>query len=182
MKIYTKTGDKGQTSLIGGKRVVKYHTRIEAYGTVDELLSNVSYLRDLTESAEIKKLLLEIEDCLMICSAILAADCEDCQIKIPEIRDADIRLLETEMDKMEAVLEPLSSFVLPGGHVAVSYCHVVRTVCRRAERTVIKLADEFFVPENVIKYLNRLSDYLFVLSRMLVKDLNIEEIPWKARL
>jgi len=86
------------------------------------------------------------------------------------------------MDKMEAVLEPLSSFVLPGGHVAVSYCHVVRTVCRRAERTVIKLADEFFVPENVIKYLNRLSDYLFVLSRMLVKDLNIEEIPWKARL
>ena len=182
MKIYTKTGDKGQTSLVGGKRVPKSHERIEAYGTVDELLSYVGLLRDLLESHHRKIFLTQVQDRLMICAAILAADCEDCEYKIPEILDVDIQELELEMDKMELILEPLSSFILPGGHPVVSHCHVARTICRRAERVVVRLSEKYFVPEKLIKYINRLSDYLFVLARMLTKDLNIEEIPWKPRL
>lgn len=182
MKIYTKTGDKGQTSLIGGKRVSKSHERIESYGTVDELLSYIGLLRDYTDDEAQKEFLIGVQDRLMICAAILAADCEDCEFKIPDILDSDIQELEMEMDKMEAELEPISSFVLPGGHVAVSHCHVARTICRRAERVIIRLSEKFFVPEKLVKYINRLSDYLFVLSRKLTKDLNIEEIPWKARL
>jgi cob(I)alamin adenosyltransferase len=182
MKIYTKTGDKGQTSLIGGKRVSKSHERIEAYGTVDELLSYIGLLRDYTTETAQKEFLIGVQDRLMICAAILAADCEDCEYKIPEILDTDIKELEMEMDRMEAELEPISSFVLPGGHAAVSHCHVARTICRRAERGVVRLSEKFFVPEKVVKYINRLSDYLFVLSRKITKDLNIEEIPWIARL
>lgn len=182
MKIYTKTGDKGQTSLVGGKRVPKSHERIEAYGTVDELLSYVGLLRDLLESDTRKAFLTQVQDRLMICAAILAADCEDCEYKIPEILDVDIRELELEMDKMELILDPISSFVLPGGHPVISHCHVARTICRRAERIVVRLSEKYFVPEKLIKYINRLSDYLFVLARMLTKDLNIEEIPWKPRL
>jgi cob(I)alamin adenosyltransferase len=182
MKIYTKTGDKGQTSLIGGKRVSKSHSRIEAYGTVDELISFVGLLRDMAEDRAVSQFLIQVQDRLMICSAVLAADCEDCQTKIPEIMDADIIELEKAMDIMEEALDPIYSFVIPGGHVCVSYCHIARTICRRAERTIIKLSDDFFVPDNVIKFINRLSDYLFVLSRKLTKDLNVKEIPWKARL
>ncbi len=182
MKIYTKTGDKGQTSLIGGKRVPKSHDRIEAYGTVDELLSYIGLLRDMEIGADEKNFLIQIQDRLMICAAILAADCEDCGFKIPEILDSDIRELEQEMDKMDAELEPLASFVLPGGHIAISHCHVARTICRRAERIVVRLSENFFVPDKLIKYINRLSDYLFVLARKLTKDFKIEEIPWKARL
>jgi cob(I)alamin adenosyltransferase len=182
MKIYTKTGDKGQTSLIGGKRVPKSHLRIEAYGTVDELLSYIGLLRDVVNQEHDRSVLITIQDRLMICAAVLAADCEDCKIAIPEILDSDISELEKEMDTMEAMLEPLASFVLPGGHPAVSHCHIARTICRRTERVIVALSENYFVPEKLIKYINRLSDYLFVLSRKLVKDLNIEEIPWKARL
>ncbi|NJK96476.1 MAG: cob(I)yrinic acid a,c-diamide adenosyltransferase [Bacteroidetes bacterium] len=182
MKIYTKTGDKGQTSLIGGKRVSKSHLRIEAYGTIDELISHIGLLRDLSENPITHDFLVNIQDRLMICAAILAADCEDCQTKIPEILDSDIKELELEMDAMEETLEPLMSFVLPGGHPTVSHCHIARTVCRRAERIIVELSENFFVPDKLVKYINRLSDYLFVLSRKFSKDFNIDEIPWKARL
>lgn len=182
MKIYTKTGDKGSTSLIGGKRVPKYHLRIEAYGTVDELISYIGLIRDQAIDVKIKSALIEIQDKLMVCSAVLAADCEDCTLQIPEIKVTDIEFLEQNIDVMEEQLEPLRSFILPGGHSTVSFCHIARTVCRRAERIAIRLAEDLQVPENVIKYMNRLSDYLFVLSRKLGKDLNIEEIPWQPKL
>jgi cob(I)alamin adenosyltransferase len=182
MKVYTRTGDKGQTSLIGGKRVLKSHERIEAYGTVDELMAYIGLVRDLTETEKEKQFLTHVQDRLMVCASALAADCEDCGYKIPEIDDADIDELEKEIDLMEAQLEPLSSFILPGGHPLVSHCHIARTICRRAERNVVRLAENFFVPGKVTRYINRLSDYLFVLSRLLTKNLNIKEIPWNAGL
>lgn len=179
MKIYTKTGDKGTTSLIGGKRVAKYHSRIEAYGTVDELISNIGLLRDQDIDQETKHFLIDIQDNLMNCASILAADCSDCKIQIPKILPKDINALELEIDRMETLLEPLTSFVLPGGHPIVSLCHVCRTICRRSERIIIKLTEETPVPEDLVIYINRLSDFLFVLSRKLAKELNIEQIPWK---
>lgn len=179
MKIYTKTGDKGTTSLIGGKRVAKYHSRIEAYGTVDELISNIGLLRDQDIDQESKHFLIDIQDNLMNCASILAADCSDCKIQIPKILPKDINALELEIDRMETLLEPLTSFVLPGGHPIVSLCHVCRTICRRSERIIIKLTEETPVPEDLVIYINRLSDFLFVLSRKLAKELNIEQIPWK---
>jgi cob(I)alamin adenosyltransferase len=182
MKIYTKTGDQGKTSLIGGKRVAKYHQRIEAYGTIDELMSHIGLIRDQQISEEAKSVLLVILDRLMTCASILAADCEDCTVKIPEIRESDIEFLEHEMDKMDEVLPALQSFILPGGHPAASYCHIARTICRRAERKIIKLSEEFFVPELIIKYVNRLSDFLFVFSRKILKDFNIDEILWHPKL
>lgn len=181
MKIYTKTGDKGTTSLIGGKRVTKYHPRIEAYGTVDELMAFIALLRDQDIPEKSKANLLEVLDRLMSCASILAADCTDCKVKIPQIPDSDIEFLEKEIDIMEATLEPLTSFILPGGHQAVSLCHVTRTICRRAERLAIQLSEETPVPENVIKYLNRLSDYLFVSSRFYGKFHKIQQINWKPR-
>lgn len=182
MKIYTKTGDKGTTSLIGGKRVPKYNPRIEAYGTIDELISYIGLLRDQEISAKVKADLLTIQENLMVCAAVLATDCDDCDIKIPEMKETDIVFLEKEIDAMENELEPMRSFIIPGGHVIVSHCHVARTICRRAERIAIKLSDELTVPEAVVKYINRLSDYLFVLSRKLGKDLHINEIPWRPLL
>jgi cob(I)alamin adenosyltransferase len=182
VKIYTKTGDKGTTSLIGGKRVPKYHLRIEAYGTIDELMSYIGLIRDQQINTDVKAVLLEIQDRLMTCASVLASDCEDCTVKIPEIKEADIEFLEKEMDRMDAELPPLRQFVLPGGHPVVSYCHIARTVCRRSERLIIKLSEEFFVPELIIMYVNRLSDFLFVLSRKFVKDFNIIEIPWLPKL
>lgn len=181
MKIYTKTGDKGSTSLIGGARVPKYHPRIEAYGTVDELMAFVSLLRDQEIDAYWKDVLLEVLDRLMSCASILAADCTDCKVKIPQIPYSDIEFLETQIDKIDQALEPLSSFILPGGHQAVSLCHVARTVCRRAERITIQLSESTPVPENLIKYLNRLSDFLFMLSRKLAKELKISQINWTPR-
>jgi cob(I)alamin adenosyltransferase len=182
MKIYTRTGDKGKTTLVGGTPVLKTHARIEAYGSVDEVIAHISLLRDMTVSKDLKSYLLWIEDRLMTCAAILAADCEDCPVKIPELRNADVKSLENAIDEMESALEPLNSFILPGGNNISSQGHVARTVCRRAEREIIRLSAELFVPDTVIKYMNRLSDYLFVLSRKVLRDSGLNDIPWKPEL
>jgi len=182
MKIYTKTGDKGQTSLIGGTRVAKNHIRIEAYGTVDELNSWIGLIRDQEIKKEYKSLLLEVQDRLFTIGSSLASDPDKSKMKIPDLKEEDITLLEKEIDKMNSELPEMKSFVLPGGHVSVSYCHIARCVCRRAERNTIHLSENNFVAELVVKYLNRLSDYLFVLSRKLAKDLNAEETAWKPRM
>jgi cob(I)alamin adenosyltransferase len=183
MKIYTKTGDRGTTALIGGKLVPKYHERIEAYGTVDELMSYIGLLRDQEIIKDIeKKFLIEIQDRLMTCASLLAADCEDCKDSLPKLLEEDILLLEQEIDKIDKILPPLKSFVLPGGHSVVSFCHIARNVCRRAERLALKVSEIAELDEKVLKYLNRLSDYLFILARKLSHELNVEEIPWKPRL
>jgi len=182
MKIYTRTGDKGKTTLVGGKPVSKTHIRIEAYGTVDELIAQIGLVRDLSENELLRITLLGIQDRLMTCAAILAADCEECGVKIPDIAESDIHALEIAIDEMELLLPPLKSFILPGGSVLSSQCHIARTVCRRAERQIIRLASELFVPDTVIKYINRLSDYLFVLARKVLRDSNLEDIPWKPKL
>jgi len=182
-KIYTKTGDKGETSLIGGTRVPKYHERIEAYGTLDELNSFLGLIRDQDVDPHINKMLIEIQDRIFTAESTLALDPDYKPVKkLPEIKEEDILLLENEIDKMNEELPPITNFILPGGHTTVSYCHVARTVCRRAERLSIKLAQNYNVSELVVKYLNRLSDYLFVLSRKLTKDLHAIETPWKARI
>jgi cob(I)alamin adenosyltransferase len=178
MKIYTKQGDKGYTSLIGGKRVPKTHIRIEAYGSVDELIAHIAMLKDLVRDEPVREFLLFIQERLMTCTAILAADCEDCGIKIPMITDADIYQLELKIDEMESTLPHLNSFILPGGNTASSQSHIARTVCRRAERQIISLSTELFVPDVVIKFINRLSDYLFVLSRKILQNNNQKDIPW----
>jgi cob(I)alamin adenosyltransferase len=181
MKIYTKTGDTGTTSLIGGKRVQKFHERIEAYGTVDELISHVGLLRDQINENSIKEKLLFIQDKLMTCATILATDCEGCNLKLPVLIDSDIEKLENEIDEMEKQLEPLHSFVLPGGNIVVSQAHICRTVCRRAERYSLALSQNYKVDELVIKFLNRLSDYLFVTARYISKLQNAEETAWSPK-
>lgn len=181
-KIYTKTGDKGQTSLIGGTRVPKYHPRIEAYGTVDELKSYLGLIRDQDVSEEIKLLILEIQDRLFTIESQLAHDPEtELSRPLPQLAEEDIHVLEQAIDAMNEDLEPLSSFILPGGHTAVSHCHVARCICRRAERITIRLSEIHDVDAINIKYLNRLSDFLFVLARKVGKDLNAPENPWKPR-
>jgi cob(I)alamin adenosyltransferase len=182
MKIYTKTGDKGQTSLLGGTRVPKHHIRIEAYGTVDELNSWIGLIRDQQTDDNSARVLIEIQDRLFTAGAILASDPEKSKVKIPALSEEDVLLLEKEIDKMNETLPEMRSFVLPGGHNTVSYCHIARCVCRRAERNVIHLSEASAVPEIVIKYLNRLSDYLFVLSRKFTQDLSAAEIPWTPRM
>ena len=181
MKIYTKTGDKGQTSLVGGTRVSKTELRIEAYGTVDELNSYVGLVRDQAVNKDRKDILKEIQDRLFTIGSILASEPEQTKKRIPDLHESDIKLLEKEMDRMDESLEPMRYFILPGGHQSVSFGHLARTVCRRAERVVVRLSLETEVNDLVIRYLNRLSDYLFVLCRMMTKDLNIEEISWKPR-
>lgn len=181
-KIYTKTGDKGQTSLIGGTRVQKYHPRIEAYGTIDELKSYIGLIRDHDIPLPTADLLKEIQDRLFTIESQLAYDPDTKLARpLPSIEEEDITLLEKEIDIMNESLEPLSSFILPGGHVIVSHCHVARCICRRAERIVIRLSELHHVDELNIKYLNRLSDFLFVLARKIAKDLNAPESPWKPR-
>jgi cob(I)alamin adenosyltransferase len=181
MKIYTKTGDTGQTSLVGGTRVSKTELRIEAYGTVDELNSYVGLVRDQAVNDSRKDILKEIQDRLFTIGSILASEPEQTKKRIPDLHESDIELLEKEMDRMDESLEPMRFFILPGGHQSVSFGHLARTVCRRAERIVLRLSEESEVNDLVVKYLNRLSDYLFVLCRMMIKDLNIEEISWKPR-
>jgi len=181
MKIYTKTGDKGETSLIGGTRVPKFHVRIDACGTVDELISYIGLIRDQEIGIETKKVLIAIQDRLMTCVSILVTECENCETTVPELHENDIRKLEDEIDRMEQNLTPLDSFILPGGHPIVSYCYITGNICRRAERNSLKIGADIKGAEMVHKYLNRLSDYLFVLARHLAKELDIEEIRWKPR-
>ncbi len=181
MKIYTKTGDKGQTSLIGGTRVSKAHIRIESYGTVDELNSYIGLIMCQDISLPYQQLLKEIQDRLFTVGASLAADPDKSKMKIPDLHDSDITLLENEMDAMNEQLPSLKHFVLPGGNTVVSYCHIARCICRRAERLTVELADDSFVDERVTIYLNRLSDYLFVLARKLNMDFGAEENIWIPR-
>ncbi|SHI58659.1 cob(I)alamin adenosyltransferase [Hymenobacter daecheongensis DSM 21074] len=182
MKIYTKTGDKGLTSLIGGTRVPKSSLRIDCYGTVDELNSYIGLLRDQDVNAPRRDLLKEIQDRLFTMGAALASDPEKSKMKIPDLHAEDVTLLEQEMDRMNEALPELRVFILPGGHQSVSFAHVARCVCRRAERLVIALQEDAFVAELLVVYLNRLSDYLFVLSRQMAHDLGAEEVTWKPRL
>ncbi|WP_298894571.1 cob(I)yrinic acid a,c-diamide adenosyltransferase [uncultured Psychroserpens sp.] len=185
MKIYTKTGDKGTTALFGGTRVPKHHIRIDSYGTVDELNSHLGLIRDQDINNHYKDVLIDVQDRLFTVGAILATDPEKATLKngkerlnIPKISEADIEQLEQEMDTMNESLPPMTHFVLPGGHQTVSFCHIARCVCRRAERLASALNDlEPFQPES-LKYLNRLSDYLFVLARKLSHDLQAEEVKW----
>lgn len=185
MKIYTKTGDKGTTALFGGTRVPKHHLRIEAYGTIDELNSWIGLIRDQEINVLYKNVLSIVQDKLFTVGAVLATDPEKMVLKsgkerlnIQKISDDDIQLLETEMDTMEAELPQMTHFILPGGHTTVSYCHIARTVCRRAERLASHLNENEPFEANVLSFINRLSDYLFVLARKLSKDLDAEEIKW----
>jgi cob(I)alamin adenosyltransferase len=184
MKIYTKTGDKGTTSLIGGTKVPKSHLRIESYGTVDELNSYIGLCKDLLTDAQGQKILLEIQDRLFTIGSSLACDpIKEPKMRIPDLIETDVELLEKEMDRMNESIPPMKNFILPGGHSTLSQLHIARCVCRRAERCCVRLELESQeVEEIIIKYLNRLSDYLFVLSRYTGHLLNVEEIPWKPRL
>lgn len=188
MKVYTKTGDKGTTSLFGGTRVPKHHLRIESYGTVDELNSYIGLIRDQDINPFYKTILMEIQDRLFTVGAIMATPTEKEVLKngqqrlnINRISEKDVNLLEDQIDAMDAELPRMTHFVLPGGHSTVSYCHITRCVCRRAERLATHLNEEEPIDETVLTYLNRLSDYLFVLARKLSHDLNAEEIKWIPR-
>lgn len=181
MKIYTKTGDTGSTSLFGGRRVSKSDLRIETYGTVDELNSHIGLLRDQQVNEIRKNILVEIQDRLFTMGSMLATEPGNTKVKIPVLAEADIQQLEKEIDAMDSALPPMKSFVLPGGHQSVSFCHIARTICRRAERLAVALHNQEKMDELIIKYLNRLSDYLFVLSRKMTQELNAEETPWKAK-
>lgn len=183
LKIYTKTGDLGKTSLIGGTKVAKSHIRIETYGTVDELNSYIGLVSDQTSDNHSRITLKEIQDRLFTIGSSLACDPDkEPLMKMPDLKESDITLLEKQIDAMNEVLPPMKSFLLPGGHVAVSTTHVARCVCRRAERLCVNMQEhELFVDPLVIKYLNRLSDYLFVLSRYTGHLLQVAEIPWKPR-
>ena len=188
MKVYTKTGDKGTTALFGGTRVPKDHIRIESYGTVDELNSHIGLIRDQDFNSHYKDILIEIQDRLFTVGAILATPPEKEVLKNGEKRlqnlgivESDIELLEKEIDTMEEALPPMTHFVLPGGHTTVSYCHIARCVCRRAERLAVHLSHNEPVADTAITYLNRLSDYLFVLARKLSHDLSADEVKWIPR-
>ncbi|MBT3741225.1 MAG: cob(I)yrinic acid a,c-diamide adenosyltransferase [Polaribacter sp.] len=185
MKIYTKTGDKGTTALFGGTRVKKYNLRIESYGTVDELNSYIGLIKDQEISSYIKESLLKVQNDLFTLGAMLATPPEKETLKsgkerlnIPKIDSDSILFLENEIDKMDALLPQMTHFILPGGHQSVSFCHIARCVCRRAERLSVELNDQENIQNDIIKYLNRLSDFLFVLARMLSKELLVEEIKW----
>ncbi len=188
MKIYTKTGDKGTTALIGGTRVPKHDLRIEAYGTVDELNSFLGLLRDKAEDEEIQKFILRIQNDLFNLGAFLALDPEkktmanrQKRLNLPSVNEENIQVLEQEIDRMNDELPPMTHFILPGGNETVSTCHICRSIARRAERRTTALSEISEVDPLLIKYLNRLSDYLFVLARKLSKDLQIEEIKWEGK-
>ncbi len=187
MKVYTKTGDKGQTSLFGGTRVKKSNIRIDAYGTVDELNSYLGLLRDQIKDGELLKDIIIIQNKLFTLGAMLATpqDKEKLKngkdrLKIDKIQEDEINFLESKMDEMNTSLPPMTHFILPGGHTTVSFCHIARCVCRRAERITVELADQEPINPRILIYLNRLSDYLFVLARKLTLDNKVEEIPWKG--
>jgi cob(I)alamin adenosyltransferase len=182
MKIYTKKGDKGKTGLIGGTRVSKASLRIESYGTVDELNSWLGVIRDGEIKSNYQEQLIEIQDRLFTVGSSLACDPEKSSMKIPDLLNKDVKLLEKWMDEMDQELEPMRSFILPGGNQTSSFCHVARCICRKAERNVVVLSENEFVAELVLMYLNRLSDYLFVLARKIAKDQGAIDHPWKPRM
>ena len=181
MKVYTKKGDSGTTQLLGGTRVSKGNLKIESYGTIDELNSFIGLIRDQEISEKYINQILEIQDRLFTIGSHLATDFEKSKMKLPTISDLDIEQLEIWMDEMDKKLPEMKSFVLPGGHTTVSYCHVSRCICRRAERVIVLLNESEFVEPLILKYVNRLSDYLFVLSRKLTLDLNAKEQPWTPK-
>ncbi|HHZ65007.1 MAG TPA: cob(I)yrinic acid a,c-diamide adenosyltransferase [Flavobacteriales bacterium] len=183
MKIYTKKGDAGQTSLLGGTRVSKNHIRIEAYGTVDELNAHIGLIRDSQKDDQINDTLINIQNCLFTVGSILASDPDKAKANIPDLLETDVQFLEKEIDRMNETLPDLKNFILPGGNLVSSHCHIARTVCRRAERITISLSlsKTSEVEPITIVYLNRLSDYLFILSRKVLMDLGGEEIPWAPR-
>jgi cob(I)alamin adenosyltransferase len=184
IKIYTKTGDAGKTSLIGGTKVAKSHIRIDSYGTIDELNSFIGMVRDQVADTHSRNALKEVQDRLFTIGSSLACDPEkEPLMKIPDLKETDVTFLEREIDKMNEVLPPMKNFILPGGHLAVSTAHVARCVCRRGERICVAMQEnDDFIDPLVLKYLNRLSDYLFVLARYTGHLLKAEEIAWKPRL
>lgn len=180
-RIYTKTGDKGDTALFGGRRVPKSHLRVDAYGTVDELNSFLGLLRDSVENQHVREVLAQVQHRLFTLGAHLASDPAK-HPPTPDLLPADVEFLEIEMDAMEEKLPPLKNFILPGGHSTVSLCHVCRTVCRRAERLSVALSNSNEHVEAIaLQYLNRLSDYFFVLARFTGKELGTEEVIWETR-
>lgn len=182
LKIYTKTGDKGTTSLIGGTKVLKSDLRIEAYGTVDELNSYIGLCRDVLADDNSPKVLQKVQDRLFTIGSSLACDPEkEPKMKIPDLREEDIVMLENEIDRMDSQLPEMKNFILPGGHATVSHLHIARCVCRRAERCCVRLLESEKENSLIIKYLNRLSDYLFILARYTAHLLNVEEIIWRPR-
>jgi cob(I)alamin adenosyltransferase len=181
MKIYTKTGDKGTTALIGGTRVAKHHIRIESYGTVDELNSYIGLIGDQDITAHDKAILKHIQDRLFTIGSSLAADPEKSRMVLPDLREDDVKMLEDEIDSMDSQLPELKHFILPGGSNAISFCHIARCVCRRAERITVHLGEESPVDEKVTIYLNRLSDYLFTLARKIGMENHIPENKWVPR-
>ncbi len=185
MKIYTKTGDKGSTSLFGGTRVKKHHLRIESYGTVDELNSYIGLIRDQEIDTLSNNALIKIQNELFTLGAMLATPPEKETLKngkkrlnIPKIENSSIEFLENEIDRMNETLPQMTHFILPGGHTTVSFCHIARCICRRAERISVALHEEENISEDILTYLNRLSDYLFVLARKLSNSLQINEVKW----
>ena len=180
MKIYTKGGDKGKTSLIGGSRVPKFHDKVEAYGTIDELCSYIGLIRDISEDDSLRKLLLQIQDRLFLAESKVATDSIETMKKMPDLQEADIELLEKEIDSMNEQLPQLTKFILPGGHILASHTHIARSICRRAERLTIKAFPEQsdFLS---LKYLNRLSDFLFVLARKFANELGEGDVIWEGK-
>lgn len=183
-KIYTKTGDLGSTTLIGGTKVAKNHLRIESYGTVDELNSFIGFVNDQVNDQHVNHMLREIQDRLFTIGSSLACDPDkEPRMKLPDLKEEDVELLENEIDTMNGLLRPMKAFILPGGHPSVSAAHIARCVCRRAERNCVNMTgQQLFVDALVLKYLNRLSDYLFVLARYISHLLGAEETEWKARI
>lgn len=182
MKIYTKKGDAGSTGLIGGTRILKSSLRIEAYGTVDELNSYLGLIRDQDIAKQYKEQLIEIQDRLFTIGSSLASDPDKSKMKIPDLLSSDVENLEKWMDEMDVALPPMKNFILPGGHTTVSFAHIARCVCRRSERIIVDLGQNEFVADLVLMYVNRLSDYLFILCRKIGLDLDAEEQPWKPRM
>ena len=178
MRVYTRTGDKGETALASGKRVPKYHPRLETYGSADELNSFIGLLRTEVPDNTARKMLIKVQNRVFSVSSMLAVDDPGMSSRLPGIKDKDIADLESDMDRMLDSLPPLKNFILPGGHPLVAQCHMARTVCRRLERLMVKLAEDNTIEENLIKYVNRLSDYLFVLARKTAAGLGVEEIIW----
>lgn len=181
MKIYTKTGDDGSTMLFGGGRVPKSHIRIEAYGTVDELNSHIGLVRDVCQNPQHQQFLQSVQSTLFVLGANLATNPKKNKAIPPALYPADVEALEQEIDRLDASLPPLTNFILPGGHSSVSFCHIARCVCRRAERLAVLLNSRETVNDLLLQYLNRLSDYLFVLSRKLSAELQAGEIIWNPR-